>query len=50
MVKTTVRNVVAIAGAGSIFAGLWLWSLALALVVVGSLAVAGAVWGHVHDS
>lgn len=50
VMRSLIRNAAAVAGAGSIFAGLWMIYVPLALIVTGSLAVAGAVWGHLHDS
>lgn len=49
MVKSIIRNATAVAGAGAIFAGLWMIYFPAALIVVGVLAVAGSVWGHLND-
>lgn len=43
-----MRDIIAAVGLGLVGAGCWLFSPALALIVVGSVLLLGSVWGTIY--
>ena len=49
MSRKVAQDTAAVSGLGLVGVGLWLFSPAASLVVVGVLLIVGALWGHAND-